>query len=259
MATTGNTSFEQLLIEQSNALTNISPDKFLDVFEGVVLKALEYFDLDRLTIFPNSMLTLRDGRSFSVSRPGAPKLNLNLFTRGNYLEYLKMLKVQRQWQIFDAEMLRTHPLDPLKALYQEGGRWHGVVQLKMFGQTWGAMSFSRFHESSTPLDDAQIQRLKLLCDTWLCFWQHSSVALSLTQDGESYTHEHDKLLLLSEKQCTILSMLAQGLTAKQCAEKLFLSPRTVESHKYRMLSSLGLKTHAELVQFAIRNGLGTNK
>ncbi|WP_133151722.1 response regulator transcription factor, partial [Vibrio splendidus] len=50
--------------------------------------------------------------------------------------------------------------------------------------------------------------------------------------------------------------LAQGYTAKQCAEILFLSPRTIESHKYRMLDILELDNHTELIQFALRNGFG---
>ncbi|MBM7035083.1 response regulator transcription factor [Vibrio sp. 188UL20-2] len=54
----------------------------------------------------------------------------------------------------------------------------------------------------------------------------------------------------------MLALLAQGNTAKQCAEKLFLSPRTIESHKYRMLDILELDNHTELVRFAMRNGLG---
>ncbi|GAM76203.1 hypothetical protein JCM19241_501 [Vibrio ishigakensis] len=35
-----------------------------------------------------------------------------------------------------------------------------------------------------------------------------------------------------------------------------LKPRTIESHKYRMLDLLDLENHTELVQFALRNGLG---
>ena len=77
-----------------------------------------------------------------------------------------------------------------------------------------------------------------------------------TADKQQINNEDEKLLLLSTKQCSVLSLLAQGLTAKQCADKLFLSSRTIESHKYRMLDILNLDNHNELIQFALRNGFG---
>lgn len=79
---------------------------------------------------------------------------------------------------------------------------------------------------------------------------------NLKQDQPTNANESEKLLLLSPKQCSVLTLLAQGFTAKQCAEKLFLSPRTIESHKYRMIDILELENNTELVQFALRNGLG---
>jgi DNA-binding CsgD family transcriptional regulator len=42
---------------------------------------------------------------------------------------------------------------------------------------------------------------------------------------------------------------------KEVAAILDISPRTVEFHKYRIMELLGLKTGAELVQYAIKHGL----
>jgi DNA-binding CsgD family transcriptional regulator len=42
---------------------------------------------------------------------------------------------------------------------------------------------------------------------------------------------------------------------KEVAGVLAISPRTVEFHKYRIMQLLGLKSGAELVQYAIRHGL----
>ncbi|MFM2587840.1 response regulator transcription factor [Vibrio sp. TBV020] len=250
------TSFEKLLIKQSNQLTLTEADKFRETFKVVALEALNFFKLDRLTLFPNSIISLKEGKSMTVSRPNVPELRFDKFAMGNYEEYLNILKVKRPWQVFDADMLRAHPLVPLRILYREGARWHGVIQLNLFGQTWGALAFSRFHEDSDPLSKADIERLKLLCDSWLCFWQHSLVTRSLSDQDTRLVDENEKLLMLSKKQCSVLTLLAQGYTAKQCAEKLFLSPRTIESHKYRMQNALGFSSHNELIQFALRNGFG---
>jgi DNA-binding CsgD family transcriptional regulator len=202
------------------------------------------------------MILLNDGKTISVSRKGIPPLEKQRFLRGNYKDYLRILRSRQTWQIFDSEALSKHSLDPVKELYREGARWHGIIRLELFGQTWGALAFSRFSLDEPPLSEENLKRLRLLCDIWLCFWQHATMTRNLSLDDSNAVDESEKLLLLSKKQCTVLTLLAQGYTAKQCAEKLFLSPRTIESHKYRMLDILDLDNHTELVQFALRNGLG---
>ncbi|MCW8346372.1 LuxR C-terminal-related transcriptional regulator [Vibrio sp. ZSDZ65] len=250
------TNFEALLMNQSNRLTASRPNEFLENFVGIVEDALEWFKLDRLTVFPNSMILLNDGKTISVSRKGIPELDKQRFLKGNYKDYLRILRSKQPWQIFDSEALANHPLDPIKELYREGACWHGIIRLELFGQTWGALAFSRFSLEEPPLSEENFKRLKLLSDMWLCFWQHATMTRNLSLDDSSVADESEKLLLLSKKQCTVLTLLSQGYTAKQCAEKLFLSSRTIESHKYRMLDILDLDNHTELVQFALRNGLG---
>tara|TARA_Y100001956_G_scaffold64082_1_gene64562 strand:- start:3460 stop:4248 length:789 start_codon:yes stop_codon:yes gene_type:complete len=249
-------NFEALLMHQSNILTASKPNEFGINFIELALQALDWFKLDRLTLFPNSMILLNDGKTVSVSKEGIPDLDKQRFVKGNYKDYLKILRSKQPWQIFESDDLKTHKLDPIKELYREGARWHGIVRLELFGQTWGALAFSRFSLDHPPLTDLDIKRIKLLCDMWLCFWQHSTMTRNLSLATDNHVDESEKLLLLSKKQCTVLTLLAQGYTAKQCAEKLFLSPRTIESHKYRMLDILDLDNHTELVQFALRNGLG---
>ncbi len=60
---------------------------------------------------------------------------------------------------------------------------------------------------------------------------------------------------LTPRQREILALLANGLSAKQIAARLDLSPRTVEHHKYRLMEALGLRSTAELIQYAVRQGL----
>lgn len=57
---------------------------------------------------------------------------------------------------------------------------------------------------------------------------------------------------LTPKQSRVLGLIAEGKTMKQIAAILNISPRTVESHKYEMMQSLGVNTTAELIQFAVR-------
>jgi DNA-binding NarL/FixJ family response regulator len=60
---------------------------------------------------------------------------------------------------------------------------------------------------------------------------------------------------LSPRERDVLQLLAEGKSMKEVAAVLDISPRTVEFHKYRIMELLGVKTTAELVQYAIKHGL----
>jgi DNA-binding NarL/FixJ family response regulator len=60
---------------------------------------------------------------------------------------------------------------------------------------------------------------------------------------------------LSTREREVLQLLAEGKSMKEVAALLAISPRTVEFHKYRIMHELGVKTNAELVQYAIKRGL----
>jgi len=57
---------------------------------------------------------------------------------------------------------------------------------------------------------------------------------------------------LSDRELTILRLIGRGHTTRQIAEQLDLSVRTVASHRDRVRRKLGLRSGAELVQYAIR-------
>jgi DNA-binding NarL/FixJ family response regulator len=65
----------------------------------------------------------------------------------------------------------------------------------------------------------------------------------------------DPVESLTPRQRQVLQLLAEGQSAKQIASSLSISARTVEFHKYQMMETLGLHTNAELIHFAIKNGL----
>jgi DNA-binding NarL/FixJ family response regulator len=60
---------------------------------------------------------------------------------------------------------------------------------------------------------------------------------------------------LSDREREVLQLLAEGRTMKEVANALDVTPRTVAFHKYAMMKRLGLKTGAELVQYAVKRGL----
>jgi DNA-binding NarL/FixJ family response regulator len=60
---------------------------------------------------------------------------------------------------------------------------------------------------------------------------------------------------LTPRQREVLQLVAEGRCAKEIAERLSVSPKTVEFHKSNILRVLGLRTTADLVKYAIRHGL----
>jgi two-component system, NarL family, response regulator NreC len=59
---------------------------------------------------------------------------------------------------------------------------------------------------------------------------------------------------LSEREHQVLRLLALGHTNQEIAKQLFLSLRTVETHRGRIVRKLGVRTRAELVQYAFSSG-----
>jgi DNA-binding NarL/FixJ family response regulator len=70
--------------------------------------------------------------------------------------------------------------------------------------------------------------------------------------GSFMQPQEKKPLQLTARQREVLQLLAEGYSMKQVADMLNVTPRTVQFHKYTMMRQLGIKSSAELIQFAVR-------
>lgn len=75
--------------------------------------------------------------------------------------------------------------------------------------------------------------------------------------GKTSAKEPGRLGLLTPREQEVCRLLAYGYTNAEVAEKLFISDRTVETHRTNIMGKLSLGSRAELVRFAIDNGLLT--
>ena len=60
---------------------------------------------------------------------------------------------------------------------------------------------------------------------------------------------------LSDRERQVLALTAEGYSAQGIGERLFLSPKTIETYRERAMHKLGLRRRADLVQYALRSGL----
>jgi two-component system, NarL family, response regulator NreC len=77
-------------------------------------------------------------------------------------------------------------------------------------------------------------------------------ALGARLAASSGSHNGDEL---SERERDVLRLIALGHTNAEVAEQLYISIRTVESHRAHIQQKLGLSTRAELVRYALEHGL----
>jgi len=67
--------------------------------------------------------------------------------------------------------------------------------------------------------------------------------------------EEDPLDRLTEREREVLSYTVEGFSSSEIGKKLFISPKTVDTYRARIMEKLGLRHRSELVRFALRKGL----
>jgi two-component system invasion response regulator UvrY len=76
------------------------------------------------------------------------------------------------------------------------------------------------------------------------------LALGVNKDPTRTPHE-----TLSDREYEVMSRIAAGKTVKEIGEELSLSAKTISTYRTRVLEKLDVKNSAEIVQYAVRNGL----
>jgi len=68
-------------------------------------------------------------------------------------------------------------------------------------------------------------------------------------------NDRDKFDKLTQRERDVLRLVAQGYSAPEIGERLFISPKTVDTYKQRIQEKLGLSHRSDYVQFALKLGL----
>ncbi len=83
---------------------------------------------------------------------------------------------------------------------------------------------------------------------------HPSAATALLEDYRQRT-EGEPYDSLTAREREILKLLADGRTAREISDRLFISLKAVLGHRTRIMAKLGLHNRTELIKYAVRKGL----
>jgi DNA-binding NarL/FixJ family response regulator len=156
--------------------------------------------------------------------------------------------------VTDISMPVLGGLDALRRLKAEGVD-APVIFLTMHADPRLATEAIRAGASGFLLKDAAGEELIAAIEdvlrgrTYLTSQLTRDVLAALTMPGTSGE------ISLTPRQRDVLRLLADGKRMKEIAAILGLSTRTVETHKYEMMQTLGVGSTAELVKYAIKHGL----
>ena len=146
------------------------------------------------------------------------------------LDLLKELKVD--WPRLPVLVLSAHPEDQFAVRVLKAG-------------AGGYMT-----KESAPEELAKAIRKILAGGRYVSPALAEKLALGVKKDLTSTPHE-----TLSDREYEVMSRIGSGKTVKEIAEELSLSAKTISTYRARVLEKLGVKNSAEIVQYAIRNGL----
>lgn len=124
-----------------------------------------------------------------------------------------------------------------------------------------------------PQEQYAIRALKLGASGYLCkssLYEELAIAIKTILNGKRYisTSLAESILFdsfdnrnksphekLSERQFQIMRMLSNGKSVGEISSELFISDKTVRTHRLRILEKMNLKNNAELIVYALKNDL----
>jgi two-component system invasion response regulator UvrY len=146
------------------------------------------------------------------------------------LELLKELKAE--WPKLPVLVLSAHPEDQFAVRVLKAGAGGYLTK------------------ESAPEELAKAIRKVLAGGRYVSPALAEKLALGLRKDLTRTPHE-----TLSDREYEVMCLIASGKTVTEIAGELSLSPKTISTYRARVLEKLGVKNSAEIVQYAIRNGL----
>ena len=173
----------------------------------------------------------------------------------NGAELVERIRKQRpQLVVSDIGMPKMGGMEALRKLRSEGLDTK-VIFLTMHGDVILVREAILAGASGYVLKDAAVEELVTAITQVLAgnIYLSSRIAREVMSDGSS--RPGSRAEKITPRQREVLQLVVTGLTMKEVAAQLNLSRRTVETHKYDLMETLGVHSTTELVHYAIRHHL----
>ena len=160
--------------------------------------------------------------------------------------------------ILDLMLPRLHGLEVAKQVHHSHPETK-IIILSMHSEEPYVVEALRNGASGYVLKDSSVDELVEAIRQVLAGRRYLSPVLAeraytgyVEHPGESTQDIYDSL---TNRERLVLQLAAEGLSSPQVAQKLFISPRTAETHRSNLMRKLGLTSQTDLVRFAIRKGI----
>lgn len=132
-----------------------------------------------------------------------------------------------------------------------------VIILSMYSSEAHVVEALRSGASGYVLKDASAEELTMAIHEAAAGRRYLSAPFS-NDRIDSYLKQPiaiDPYGTLTAREREVLHLVAEGLTSGDIARRLFISPRTAESHRANLMRKLGLRSRTDLVRFALQRGI----
>jgi two-component system response regulator NreC len=160
--------------------------------------------------------------------------------------------------IMDVSMPDLNGVEATRQIVQDNPQMK-IIALSMHSDTLFVSEMLKSGASGYLLKDCAFEELEQAIRTVT----ESKAYLSPSISGiivEDYLHRLSKADMstaevLTDREREVLQLIAEGQSTKQIALKLYISAKTVETHRRQIMNKLDMHTVAELTKYAIRKGL----
>lgn len=134
-----------------------------------------------------------------------------------------------------------------------------VIALSMHSSRKFVIEMLKAGAAGYLLKDCAVEELTTAIDTVVAHKTYLSPAVAdvvvenyvrNVPDGEQSAYS-----LLTQREREVLQLMAEGKTTKQIAKNLYISPKTVEAHRLRLMKKLDMDSVAKLTKYAVQEGL----
>jgi DNA-binding NarL/FixJ family response regulator len=178
---------------------------------------------------------------------------------GDGLEAARMVeKLQPQVLIVDLMMPGLNGLEVTRQVSQSGSRTR-VVVLSMWADDQYVIEALRNGALGYVLKDAPAEELAAAVRE-ACAGRRYLSAHFAGREFDLFSRADaevpsDLYETLTGREREVLQLTAEGLSSTHIAERLFISARTVETHRVNLMRKLGLHNQAEIIRYAVRRGI----